>query len=295
MIVLIATFRLDAQSPSPQFIHLYNTALEKALQKNDLGPVAAFHARNIRLMPPFQKTMKGVTAVGSYYQAISNRFIIAKLQFKSLRILPFDTLVVDQGTFELVVQPRGGTMQQTITGNYLHLWSTRNSNKPQLLTDAWNVKQLPFDNELFRFRELPTVDVALMPHVPVNDDVSFELAALNRMMEATVSQHDAIAWTLFYANDACFLASDGQYYSGKDAIRKYLVDHAAGMPVFEKLDIRNDQIDDLGNGYIIEYASHIANWRFDEHSGIGLGKDFRIWKRQANGTLKIVTHIGSYD
>jgi len=157
------------------------------------------------------------------------------------------------------------------------------------------IASLPFDSEQLRFRELPTVDVALMPHLPVNNDASFELTALNRMMEATVAQHDANAWSLFYADDASLLASDGKCYTGKEAIRKYLVDHCAGMPVFEKLDIRNDEINDVGGGFLVEYASHIAVWRYDEHSGIGLGKDFRIWKRQPNGHLKMLVHIGSYD
>lgn len=66
------------------------------------------------------------------------------------------------------------------------------------------------------------------------------------------------------------------------------------MPIFEKLDIRNDRIDDLGK-YVIEYASHIAVIRNGDYSGVGTGKDIRIWRREAGGSLKIFRHMAMYD
>jgi hypothetical protein len=66
------------------------------------------------------------------------------------------------------------------------------------------------------------------------------------------------------------------------------------MPIFEKLDVRNDRIDDLGN-YVIEYASHIAIIRSGDFSGVSTGKDLAIWRREPNGALKIFRHITMYD
>ena len=64
--------------------------------------------------------------------------------------------------------------------------------------------------------------------------------------------------------------------------------------MFEKLDIRNDRVDDL-NDFVIEYASHIAIVRNGDWSGVFTGKDLAIWRRTKNGSLKIFRHIAMYD
>ena len=64
--------------------------------------------------------------------------------------------------------------------------------------------------------------------------------------------------------------------------------------MFEKLDIRNDRIDEFDD-VIVEYASHVANWRNGDSSGVNTGKNLRIWRRGPDHGLKIVLQIGSYD
>jgi hypothetical protein len=39
----------------------------------------------------------------------------------------------------------------------------------------------------------------------------------------------------------------------------------------------------------------VANWRNGESSGVGTGKNLRIWRREPNHSLKVVLSIGSYD
>jgi hypothetical protein len=114
-------------------------------------------------------------------------------------------------------------------------------------------------------------------------------------MEATIMQHDAKIWSQFYSDDGMFLYSRHPVYKGRKALDEFLEKHVKeDMPIFEKLDIRNDQIDDLGD-YVIEYASHIANWRKGEYSGINTGKDIRIWRRGVDCSLKIFRAMGMYD
>jgi hypothetical protein len=66
------------------------------------------------------------------------------------------------------------------------------------------------------------------------------------------------------------------------------------LPVFEKLDMRNDRIEVTGR-YVIECASHVANWRNGESSGVNTGKNIRIWRREPDGALRIFLAIGMYD
>ncbi|HEY5824985.1 MAG TPA: nuclear transport factor 2 family protein, partial [Cyclobacteriaceae bacterium] len=145
-----------------------------------------------------------------------------------------------------------------------------------------------------KFNDIPNTDVALLSHVPVNNPVSFELAALNRLMEKTISEHDESLWLQFYSDDGSFMYSRTPMVKGKSELAAFLNHHVKGLPVFEKLDVRNDHIDDLGN-YVIEYASHIAIVRSGDFSGVFTGKDLAIWRREKNGSLKIHRHIGMYD
>jgi hypothetical protein len=98
-----------------------------------------------------------------------------------------------------------------------------------------------------RFEEVPTVNVALQSHVRIDNQVRFELAALNRLAEVTISQHDARIWSQFYADDAMFIYSQHPIYRGRKEMDAFFEKHVKELPVFEKLDIRNDRIDDLGN------------------------------------------------
>ena len=152
---------------------------------------------------------------------------------------------------------------------------------------------IDFTDQL-KFKEIPNVDVALSPHVNINNNISFELAALNRLVESTVSQHDAKIWSLFYSDEAILCHSGRAISKGKKEVDDFLIEHCRELPIFETLDVRNDRIDHLGN-YVIEYASHIATVRNGDWSGVGVGKDLRIWRREKDGSLKIFRHIGSYD
>jgi len=113
-------------------------------------------------------------------------------------------------------------------------------------------------------------------------------------MEVTITLHDPKIWAQFYADDGILFPNHRPFLDGRKAIDTHFEMHVKEIPVFEKLDIRNDRIDNLGE-YVIEYASHIAVWRGGDYSGVGLGKDLRIWRREKDGSLKIFRHIGMYD
>jgi ketosteroid isomerase-like protein len=147
---------------------------------------------------------------------------------------------------------------------------------------------------MLHFNDVPVVDAALQAHVPITNNITFELAALNTLMEAAVSHHDANLWAQFYSDDALLCSQRLPMHDGKKAINSYLETHCKELPIFEKLNIRNDRVDDLGK-YIIEYATHIAIIRNGDFSAVSTGKDLAIWRREPNGSLKIFRHIGMYD
>ena len=164
-----------------------------------------------------------------------------------------------------------------------------------MITEAWNYDQYYGEiHEALKVDEVPSVHVAFQPNVLINNNISFELAALNRLLDATVTQHDGNTWSQYYCDDGILMPSNHPICQGKKSIDEYINMHVNELPVFEELDIRNDRIDNLGT-FVIEYASHIASWRNGSSSGVGLGKNIRIWRREADHSLKVFRSIGMYD
>jgi ketosteroid isomerase-like protein len=250
---------------------------------------------NVRLMPAFQKTMFGKQNGILYHKAFMNRFNIDAFTKKEIEILDLGSQVIETGTLtaELVLKSTGEQFE--VTGKYMDIWKELNNGEVALITAAWNYDER-YDklHPHLRFDDVPSVVAAMLPNVYVNNSIKFELAAYNRLLDAAVTEHDANVWCQYYADDSMLLSSYVPPTRGKKEIEAYFKMHVADLPVFEGLDIRNDHIDQLGN-YIIEYASHIASWKKGESSGVGTGKNLRIWRRESDHSLKLFRSIGMYD
>lgn len=249
---------------------------------------------SIRLMPEYNLTV--VTQPGSikYYESFHTVFDVTIFSRTESEVLDMGSYVAEWGTFAMKLTHRATNKQYDMPGKYMDLWKKDASGKLSVVCQAWNYSQPADIGELLKIPGVPGKNVALAAHSPVVDRVSFELAGLNELMESVVIQHDARLWKMFYADDANFLYSNSPVYLGRQALDRFLDEHVRSLPIFEKLDIRNDEIIDLGT-YVIEYASHTAFVRGENWSGAGTGKDLRIWRRGADCSLKIFRHIGMYD
>jgi hypothetical protein len=176
----------------------------------------------------------------------------------------------------------------------MDLWEKSADDSLQLNTAAWNYDQQATIAEQLRFADVPSIHMALQARVPVRAGVTLELAALSKLQESAIAQHDGRTWALFFADDAIQLSNHGSVVSGRKALDEYMSEHAKALPVFEKLDLRTDRIDDFGK-YVVEYAAGVATWRVDDYSGVNLGKNIRIWRRADNGALQIWRAISMYD
>jgi ketosteroid isomerase-like protein len=256
--------------------------------------ISRYYSENVRLMPEFQKTVIGEANALSYHQAFLTRFDILEYSRTEVEALALGSRVVEVGMFTMQLLSKTSGREHEVKGKYQNIWERLSNGDVLLIAEAWNYNhQLEIEDKL-RFTEVPAVDVSHQAHLPINSPISFELAALNRLMEITITQHDAKIWSQFYTDDASFLYSRNPIHTGRKAVDRFLEDHVKELPVFEKLDIRNDRIDDLGN-YVIEYASHIAIIRNGNFSGVFTGKDIRIWRREPGGSLKIFKAMAMYD
>lgn len=283
--------------PSPALsahLQTFRNDYSRGLLAGDLSKMAAYYADDIRLLPEFQKTLIGKDQAEAYYRAFAERFALDDYQRTSNEVIDLGGQVIEIGRFEMQIARDGLESTPPISGKYMDIWIKPVGKQWQLVSQAWNYNRSLDIEDQFRFPSLPHVDVAIQAHLPIDNAIRFELAALNRLMEVTITQEDGALWSRFYADDGQFLYSRHDPVTGRHELNDFFAQHVLELPIFEHLDVRTDRIDDLGT-YVIEYSSHIANVRNGSFSGVFTGKDLRIWRREANCSLKIFRHIAMYD
>jgi len=257
--------------------------------------IQSYYSEYVRLMPAFQKTVIGKSNALLYHKAFNNRFVINDFKREEMEVLDLGTQVLELGKLTLRITQKSNSRQQELIGTYLNIWEELDNKELSLITEAWNYNSYYGEiHALLKFEEVPSIHAALLPNVNVTDNISFELAALNRLLDATVTQHDGSVWSQYYTKDAILIPGYHPPRNGRKEIDEYIAMHVKELPVFEALEIRNDRIDNLGS-YIIEYASHIASWRNGNASGVGMGKNIRIWRREQDHSLKLFRSMAMYD
>lgn len=299
---MTATINAAIGQPVPEPTDKYLSFLDQFRQdyvnsilKNNPTLLQRYYADTLRMMAPFQKTMIGKLAVTAYHEAFITRFTLHDFSRHEIEVLDLGSQLMEIGTLTLRVTLKSTGKEYPLRGKYLNLWQKRGEGDPLLLTEIWNYDQYYGEiHDQLKFEDIPSIHEAMLPNVPVTNSIRFELAAYNRLLDTTVTQHDASTWSLYYSDDAMLLASYYPLCKGKNAINAYIDTHVKELPVFEELDIRNDRVDELGM-FVIEYASHVASWKNGFSSGVSLGKNIRIWRRESDHSLKLFRSIGNYD
>lgn len=292
LLIGINAFSQDTFQSSAEFIRNFNREYVKMFQIENFELIQESCGDSIRIMPEFQKTIFTKENANQYYQAFFDRFDVNSYSRGIYELLDLGNRIIELGHFSMSISVAEN--QYELQGKYLNIWKLDATGQPTLITESWNYDHgVDFSDQL-RFEQVKSVRMALEPHLAINDHISFELSGLNALMELVISEKDGRLWSMFYADDGMSYHSFSPRLEGRKELDKYFEMHAREMPVFEKLDVRTDRIDELNN-YVIEYATAIANWRFENSSGISTSKNIRLWKRQPNGSLKIYRMIAMYD
>lgn len=294
-----AAFAVETRSTAPTAeqvtrLERHRADYAQARLNGAAGECAASFAQDVRLMPEYHGTIFGRADAERYFRAFSGRFNVTRYERTALGAWNLGGRLVEFGRFvQTCVRADDGRARE-LEGKYVDIWSRKEGGEWEVIATTWNYSRWPEFADELRFPEVPGVRVAMEAHVPVNGGLSFELAALNRLQEQAIVEQDHRVWAQFYADDAVLLPNHDTVRMGRVEIDTYLESHVSHMPVFEKLDIRNDRIDDLGE-WAIDYASHVAIWRNGDASGVNTGKNIRIWRREPRGGLKMVCQAGTYD
>jgi ketosteroid isomerase-like protein len=275
------------------FLNEFRTDFSQAFLNKNIDEIIKSYSEEIRLMPEFQMTVLGKKNSSEYYQAFFGKFDIKSYEREVIEILSIDSILVELGYFDLKITDSQQN-EFELKGKYQDVWRQSNTGEIKLISEAWNYNHSVDFADKLRFKDVPAVTMAYQPHLPVNSNITLELAALNLLMVETIPQKDAGLWSHFFTDDGMFIYSNNPIYEGRKELESYLEKHVAELPIFEKLQNRTDKIIKL-NGFVLEYGSHIAVWRINEYSGVNTGKTLKIWRREKNGSLKIFRQMAMYD
>jgi ketosteroid isomerase-like protein len=297
LVLLHPVFAAEATVPAKQrdWLTVYRSEITQAVLDERADQIASRYAGNVRLMPPYHGSVFGRDNARAYHAALFERFDVQKYHRESVKTYDLGSRLIEVGRFAMTLTARNDTRSHEIGGGYMDIWEQVSGKPASLITHVWNTDRYSDIANDLRFSEVPSVRTGLEAHLPIKDNLSFELAALNKLLEAAITQGDGKVWSQFWADDAVLLPNHYEIQQGRAAIDQHLTREAAQrQSVFEKLDIRNDAIDPAGR-FIIEYASHVANWRNGDSSGVNTGKNIRLWRREPDGALKMICGIGTYD
>jgi ketosteroid isomerase-like protein len=199
---------LNPDAKSSAHIGRFKSDFIKSMLNGDQVLLKPYYAENIRLMPEFQLTIMGKANALLYYQALHSRFEIQGYTRNELKILDLGKRILELGFFTMKMKSKSTGKLLEFKGKYQNIWGKSQSGNLTLLTESWNYNHQIEHPEQLKFSEVPAVNVALQAHVPINNPISFELAALNRFQEIVISQYDHKIWAQYYLDDARFIYSN---------------------------------------------------------------------------------------
>jgi ketosteroid isomerase-like protein len=126
--------------------------------------------------------------------------------------------------------------------------------------------------------------------------IEAELARQNRLDAEAVRNHDTAAKVAKYAADAIYMPFADTPKIGIDEIRTHLTaytDQGRGV-TFESVRVWNEGFEAL-DGYVIEYPKFEVRWRNGADFGVVSGGGLRLWRREADGSLKLLRQIATHD
>jgi ketosteroid isomerase-like protein len=266
-----------------------DASLAAARLAGNVDRLMALYAADSVIMPEHQPRLHGRVQGTAYYRAFTARLPTTRYVLRTADILPLGDDALEWGTFTISY---GGGTPQTIDGKYLHLWRRQPNGTLLLQAEVWGYLAPLADPASHWF---PGISGGELPWPGVDAPVAAELAALNAADARSVQRHDT-ARIGQYAEDAVYLPFADAPQVGLPAISAHLqhyIRQGSGA-TFDAVMVGNDGFEALG-GYVLEYSRFEVRWRAGADTGVTSGAGLRLWRREADCSLKKIRQIGTHD
>ncbi len=275
-------------------IEIINKQMSLAIIDKKVETIMRYFDKDAICMPEFQSSLKSTAAIKEYYTEILNRSQIISFQKKISETIKLKNNIAEIGTFSTTYKTADG-QKTTLNGKYLNIWAVEANDILKLKAESFGY----FDNIDKPTNHIVKISKEVSNYkfpepTQTNKDLSFQLSALNALMEKSVRTRDGNLRADFFTNDAIFMPFADSPKIGMKSIRTHLIPYNSYPVSIDSISIYNEYVEDC-NYYIIEYPRFYVKWHTSDNSGIGSGKGIRIWRREKDCSLKLYREISIHD
>lgn len=271
-----------------------NADLSAAWLSGDVDRRMVHYAADSISNPDYQPRLYGPGSIARYYRVLASRQRVSAYARRTTEIVPLDDESgLELGGFDLTYALLADGASHSLQGRYANLWRRQPDGALKLKAEVWGYFERIENPASHSLGERETTGRAAPPGDP---EVEAELGRLNALDAEAVKSHDAAAKIARYADDAVFMPYADTPKVGINDIRTHLVrytEQGRGV-VFESVKVWNEGFEVL-DGYVVEYPKFEVRWRNGADSGIVSGGGLRLWRRQADGSLKMFRQIATHD
>lgn len=275
-------------------IQRQNAELSATWLSGDIDRRMVHYAPDSISNPDYQSRLFGPRSIARYYQVLASRLRVSAYARRATELIALnDETTLELGRFEITCAPATGGVSRDLRGRYANLWRRQSDGALKLKAEVWGYLQRIDDPAVYSLGERETAGRATPPGDP---EVEAELARLNRLDAEAVKTYDAAAKIARYADDAIYMPYADTPKIGIGEIKAHLVRYTEqGRGVtFESVRVWNEGFEVL-DGYVIEYPKFEVRWRNGADSGTVSGGGLRLWRREADGALKMLRQIATHD
>jgi ketosteroid isomerase-like protein len=275
-------------------IKVINNQLSQAFIDKKVEMILNYFDKDAICMPEFQTSMKGTEAIKEYYSGILNKRQTTSFAKTILEIIQLKNNIVEIGTFTTSYQSIEG-QNTTLNGKYINIWTPQQNGSLKLKAESFGYLHR-IDNPTSHLVKISKANSTYKFPEPSkgNNDLAFQLKALNTLMEKSVQTRDGNLRADFFSEDAIFMPFADSSKVGMKSIRTHLIDYNSYPVKIDTISIYNEYFEDC-NDYVIEFPRFYVKWHTSDNSGLGSGKGIRIWKREKNCSLKLYRELGNHD
>jgi ketosteroid isomerase-like protein len=275
-------------------LEIINKQISQAFIDKKIEVLVKQFTKDAVCMPEFQPTMKGKEAIKEYYTELLSRRQVILFNKTISETISLTNNIVEIGTFTATYQSNEG-QKTTVNGKYFNIWMLQTNGDLKLKAESFGYVH-NIDNPAFHLvkisKEYSKYTFPSSP--PSNNGLSFQLKALNTLMEKSVRERDGYLRAAFFTSDAIFMPFADSPKVGMKSITEHLTAYNSYPVTIDTISIYNEYFEDC-NHYVIEYPRFYVKWHTADNSGAGSGKGIRIWRREKNCSLKLYREIGIHD
>jgi ketosteroid isomerase-like protein len=271
-----------------------NAELSATWLNGDVDRRMTHYAADSVSNPDYQPRLYGPGSIARYYRALASRQRVGVHARRTTEVMSLsDETALELGRLEAAYALAADGVSHSHQGRYANLWRRQPGGAVKLKAEVWGYFERIENPASYSLGERETTGRAALPGDPA---VEAELAKLNVLDAMAVKTHDAPAKIARYADDAVLMPYADTPKVGIDAIRAHLIrytDQGRGV-AFESVRVWNEGFEVL-DGYVVEYPKFEVRWRNGADAGIVSGGGLRLWRRQADGALKMLRQIATHD